>query len=49
MEQSVSLERLSKLNLEANPALRDHARKRAESVQNRMISWQPRFVRLDSA
>ena len=36
MEQSVLLERLSKLNLESNPALMEHAKERAESVQNRI-------------
>lgn len=36
MEQSVLLQRLSNLNLEANPALLEHAKQRAESVQNRL-------------
>ena len=36
MEQSTLIERLSHLPAEANPALLDHARKRAESVQNRI-------------
>jgi uncharacterized membrane protein len=36
MEESVLLERLSKLSLERNPALLEHARERAESVQNRI-------------
>jgi uncharacterized membrane protein len=36
MEQSVLLERLSNLSLEPNPALFEHARERAESVQNRI-------------
>jgi uncharacterized membrane protein len=36
MEQSVLLERLSKLKLEPNPALMKHAKERAESVQNRI-------------
>jgi uncharacterized membrane protein len=36
MEESVLLERLSKLSLERNPALLKHARERAESVQNRI-------------
>jgi uncharacterized membrane protein len=36
MEQSVLLERLSKLTLEPNPALMKHAKERAESVQNRI-------------
>jgi uncharacterized membrane protein len=36
MEQSVLLQRLSHLPLEPNPALLEHARKRAESVQNRI-------------
>jgi uncharacterized membrane protein len=36
MEHAVLLERLSKLDLESNPALMRHARQRAESVQNRI-------------
>ena len=36
MEQSVLLERLSKLKLESNPALMEHAKERAASVQNRI-------------
>ena len=36
MERSVLLERLSNLSLEPNPALFEHARERAESVQNRI-------------
>jgi uncharacterized membrane protein len=36
MEQLVLLERLSKLKLESNPALMEHAKQRAESVQNRI-------------
>jgi uncharacterized membrane protein len=36
MDQSVLRERLSKLPLEPNPALLEHARDRAESVQNRI-------------
>ena len=36
MEQSTLIERLSHLPAEANPALLEHARKRAESVQNRI-------------
>ena len=36
MEQSVLVERLSKLRLESNPALMEHAKERAESVQNRI-------------
>jgi uncharacterized membrane protein len=36
MEQSVLNERLSKLSLEPNPALFEHAKARAESVQNRI-------------
>jgi len=36
MEQSVLVERLSKLKLESNPALMEHAKERAESVQNRI-------------
>jgi uncharacterized membrane protein len=36
MEQSVLLERLSRVSLEPNPALLEHAKERAESVQNRI-------------
>src|SRR4029450_801540 len=36
MEQSVLRQRLSPLPLEPNPALLEHARERAESVQNRI-------------
>jgi uncharacterized membrane protein len=36
MEQSVLLQRVSRLSLEPNPALVEHARQRAESVQNRI-------------
>src|ERR1043165_2539936 len=36
MEQSVLLERLPHLPLEPNPAVVEHARQRAESVQNRI-------------
>src|SRR6187401_2942454 len=36
MEHSVLLQRLSGLPTEPNPALIEHARKRAESVQNRI-------------
>jgi uncharacterized membrane protein len=36
MEQSVLLQRLSHLSLEPNPALLEHARERAESLQNRI-------------
>src|SRR5215470_15482079 len=36
MDQSILLERLAKLPLQPNPALMEHARKRAESVQNRI-------------
>ena len=36
MEQSVLLQRLSRLPVEPNPALVEHARQRAESVQNRI-------------
>ena len=36
MEQSVHLERISHVSLEPNPALVEHARQRAESVQNRI-------------
>jgi uncharacterized membrane protein len=36
MEQSVLLQRLEKLPTQPNPALVEHARERAESVQNRI-------------
>ena len=36
MEQSALIERLSHLSAEPNPALVEHAKKRAESVQNRI-------------
>ena len=36
MDQSVLLERLADLPLQPNPALLEHARERAESVQNRI-------------
>jgi len=36
MVQSVHLERISHISLEPNPALVEHARQRAESVQNRI-------------
>jgi uncharacterized membrane protein len=36
MEQSVLRQRLSHLSLEPNPALLEHAKQRAESVQNRI-------------
>jgi uncharacterized membrane protein len=36
MEQSALLERLSHLSMEPNPALVEHAKQRAESVQNRI-------------
>jgi len=36
MEQSVLLQRVSHLSSEPNPALLEHARQRAESVQNRI-------------
>jgi uncharacterized membrane protein len=36
MEQSALLQRVGHLSLESNPALLEHARKRAESVQNRI-------------
>ena len=36
MVQSVHLERISHVSLEPNPALVEHARQRAESVQNRI-------------
>jgi hypothetical protein len=36
MDQSDLLQRLSNLPLDPNPALREHAKERAESVQNRI-------------
>jgi len=36
LEQSDFLERISHLSLEPNPALMEHARQRAQSVQNRI-------------
>jgi uncharacterized membrane protein len=36
MDDSMLLERLNKLPLQANPALMEHARRRAENVQNRI-------------
>jgi uncharacterized membrane protein len=36
MEQSDLLQRLSRISMEPNPALFEHARERAESVQNRI-------------
>jgi uncharacterized membrane protein len=36
MEQSALLQRVGHLSLEPNPVLLEHARKRAESVQNRI-------------
>ena len=36
MAESILLERLGKLPLQPNPALMEHARRRAESVQNRI-------------
>jgi uncharacterized membrane protein len=36
MDESMLLERLNKLPLQANPALMEHARRRAENVQNRI-------------
>jgi uncharacterized membrane protein len=36
MEQSVLLQRLDELPIQPNPALLEHARERAESVQNRI-------------
>ena len=36
MEQSVLLQRVSRLSPEPNPALVEHAKQRAESVQNRI-------------
>jgi uncharacterized membrane protein len=36
MEHSVLLQRVSHVSLEPNPALVEHAKRRAESVQNRI-------------
>ncbi len=36
MEQSLRLQRVSHVSLEPNPALVEHAKQRAESVQNRI-------------
>ncbi len=36
MEQSVLLQRVAHLSAEPNPALVEHAKQRAESVQNRI-------------
>jgi uncharacterized membrane protein len=36
MEQSALLQRIGHIQLEPNPALLEHAEKRAESVQNRI-------------
>ena len=45
MEQSVLLERLhQQFPLESNPALVEHARQRAESVQNRIADQITRFA-----
>jgi uncharacterized membrane protein len=44
MEQSILLERVSHLPLESNPALLEHARKRAESVQNRIADAITKFA-----
>jgi uncharacterized membrane protein len=44
MEQSALLQRVSHLSLEANPALLEHAHKRAESVQNRIADQITRFA-----
>jgi uncharacterized membrane protein len=44
MEQSVHLQRLSHLSLEPNPVLVEHAKERAESVQNRIADQITRFA-----
>jgi uncharacterized membrane protein len=44
MGQSILLERVSHLPLEPNPALLEHARKRAESVQNRIADAITKFA-----
>jgi uncharacterized membrane protein len=44
MEQSILLERVSHLPLEQNPALLEHAKERAESVQNRIADTITKFA-----
>src|SRR5262245_14925484 len=44
MDQSVLEQRLSRLPIEPNPALMEHARKRAESVQNRIADKITQFA-----
>jgi uncharacterized membrane protein len=44
MEQSVLLERVSHVSLEPNPALLEHAKQRAESVQNRIADRITQFA-----
>ena len=44
MEQSVLLQRVSHLPQERNPALVEHAKQRAESVQNRIADQITAFV-----
>jgi uncharacterized membrane protein len=44
MEQSILLERVSHLPLEPNPALLEHAKARAESVQNRIADQITKFA-----
>jgi uncharacterized membrane protein len=44
MGQSILLERVSHLPLESNPALLEHAKQRAESVQNRIADAITKFA-----
>jgi uncharacterized membrane protein len=44
MEQSVLLQRVSHVSLEPNPALVEHAKQRAESVQNRIADQITNFA-----
>jgi uncharacterized membrane protein len=44
MEQSILLKRVSHLPLEPNPVLLEHAKERAESVQNRIADDITKFA-----
>jgi uncharacterized membrane protein len=44
MEQSILLQRVSRLPLEPNPVLLEHAKERAESVQNRIADAITKFA-----
>jgi uncharacterized membrane protein len=44
MDQSILLQRVSHLPLESNPALLEHAKQRAESVQNRIADGITKFA-----